>query len=262
VAAIMAGRFSAAAALAAVVAAISAGFREGAVLLVAGVLPVTGETTLRTKHGNDSAADYFTPAEQEQIRQAVATAEKATSGEIATMVVPRSDSYREAVTLGAVLGAATVALIIAVVSHHVTIWSYLPLTMVLFFPLHLLVNRFPVLQRPFIAPSRLNEAVRERAVRAFYEKGLYRTQHETGVLIFISLFEHKVWILGDRGINAKIPADAWGELVGILTAGIKAGKACEALCEVVSRCGDELARHFPRKADDSNELQDEILSGR
>jgi len=211
---------------------------------------------------NDSAADYFTPEEQEQIRQAVAAAEKATSGEIATMVVPRSDSYREAVTLAAVLGAATVALIIAVISHHVTIWSYLPLTMLLFFPLQLLVRRFPALQRPFIAPSRLHEAVQERAVRAFYEKGLYRTRDETGILIFISLFEHKVWILGDRGINARIPADYWQELVQLLVAGLKAGRAADALCEVITRCGNELALHFPRKDDDTNELQDKLLTGR
>ena len=211
---------------------------------------------------NSKAEDFFTPEEQERIRLAVAAAERGTSGEIATMVVPRSDSYREAVTLAAVLGAATVALVIAVISQHVTIWSYLPLTILLFFPLQLLVRRVPPLQRPFIAASRLNEAVKERAVRAFYEKGLHKTKNSTGILVFISLFEHKVWILGDCGINAKIPADSWLELVRILTAGLKNGRACEALCEVVTRCGEALARHFPRESDDRNELQDEILIGR
>lgn len=211
---------------------------------------------------NSKAEDFFTPEEQERIRRAVAAAERGTSGEIATMVVPRSDSYREAVTLAAVLGAATVALVVAVISQHVTIWSYLPLTILLFFPLQLLVRRVPPLQRPFIAASRLNEAVQERAVRAFYEKGLHRTKDSTGILVFISLFEHKVWILGDCGINAKIPADSWLELVRTLTAGLKNGRAADALCEVVSRCGQELARHFPREGDDRNELQDEILIGR
>lgn len=211
---------------------------------------------------DNSAAIFFTPQEQEQIRQAVAAAEQTTSGEIATMVVARSDSYREAITLGAVLGAATLALIIAVIIQHITIWSYLPLTMALFFPLRLLVSRIPLLQRPFITAARLNEAVRERAVRVFYEKGLYRTKDETGILIFISLFEHKVWILGDRGINARIPAESWGNLVQTLTAGIRAGRAATALCDVISRCGEELAEHFPRGADDLNELPDEIQTGR
>lgn len=208
------------------------------------------------------AEDFFTTEEQERIRLTVAKAEKATSGEIATMVVVRSDSYLEAVTLGSVLGAATLALIIAIVSRHVTIWSYLPLTIGLFFPLHLLVSRVSALQRPFITVNRLNEAVRERAVRAFYEKGLYRTKNGTGILVFISIFERKVWILGDREINARIPADSWQELVQILVSGLKEGRACDSLCQVVTRCGEELSRHFPRENDDVNELQDELLLGR
>lgn len=208
---------------------------------------------------NFSAEYFFTPQEKEQIRQAVASAEGSTAGEIATMVVDRSDSYREAVTLGAVLGSAMLALLIAIVSQHVTIWSYLPLAIILYFPFQLLVRRVPSLQRPFIAGSRLEEAVKERAVRAFYEKGLYRTADETGILIFISIFERKVWILGDRGINSRISSDSWQQLVKVLTTGIREGRACEALCAVIGSCGKELARHFPRQKNDSNELQDEIL---
>ena len=210
---------------------------------------------------NISAEDFFTPAEQELIRQAVANAEGATSGEIATMVVARSDSYLEAITLGSVLGAATVALLVAIASHHVTVWSYLPLTIAIYFPFQWFVSRAPLLQKPFISGRRLEEAVRERAVRAFYEKGLYRTRDETGILIFISIFEHKVWILGDRGINARIPTESWQKLVQILTAGIREGRACEALCKVIKSCGEELSRHFPRESGDINELGDEILIG-
>ncbi len=208
---------------------------------------------------DDSADRFFTPAEREQIRLAVAAAESATSGEIATMVVARSDSYREAVTIGAVLVAALVALVIAIVSHHVTIWTYLPLTFILFFPSHWFISGAPLLQRPFIGRKRLAEAVQERAVRAFYEKGLYRTRHETGILIFISLFERKVWILGDRGINARIAPESWQQLARTLTTGIREGQACEALCAVIASCGAELAHYFPREADDADELQNELL---
>lgn len=209
----------------------------------------------------DSAETFFTPEERERIRLAVATAEKATSGEIATMVVARSDRYQEAILLASVLGAALTALIAAVASQHVTIWSYLPLTIILYFPLYLLIKRTPCLQRPFISGRRLNEAVQARAVQAFYEKGLYRTRDETGILLFISIFERKVWILGDRGINARIPAESWQQLVQLLTTGIREDRACEALCNVIAHCGEELARHFPREGDDRNELQDELIVG-
>jgi putative membrane protein len=206
-----------------------------------------------------SAEGFFTPAEQEKIRLAVVNAEGATSGEIATMVVARSDSYREAVTLGSVLGAATVALVVTIAIHHVTIWSYLPLTIALYYPIQWLLARATTLQKPFIAGRRMDEAVKARAVRAFYEKGLYRTRHETGILLFISIFERKVWILGDRGINARIPPESWQQLVQVLATGIRDDHACEALCKVIKSCGDELSRHFPRESDDINELQDEIL---
>jgi putative membrane protein len=204
--------------------------------------------------------NFFTPGERQRIRQAVTAAETGTSGEIATMVVARSDSYREAVTLGAVLAAGLVALVIAVAAHHITIWTYLPLTLLAYFPCRLLISRLPALQRPFITRERLHESVRERAVRAFYEKGLYRTRHETGILIFISLFERKVWILGDRGINSRIAPESWQMLAQTLTTGIRDGRACDALCGVIASCGEELARHFPREADDRNELADELLT--
>jgi len=208
---------------------------------------------------NVRAEDFFTPAEQELIRQAVANAESATSGEIATMVVARSDRYLDAVTIGSVLGSATIALVVAIASHHVTIWSYLPLTIALYLPIQWMITRISTLQKPFIAGRRMDEAVKARAVRAFYEKGLYRTRHETGILILISIFERKVWILGDRGINARIPTESWQQLVQILAEGIRGGRACEALCRVIKSCGEELSRHFPRESDDINELQDEIL---
>jgi putative membrane protein len=207
----------------------------------------------------DSSEKFFTPEERERIRLAVTSAEASTSGEIATMVVARSDGYREAVVLGTVLGAGLMALVIAIVSQHVTIWSYLPLTFLFFLPVRWLIVRFPLLQRPFITGRRLHEAVQERALRAFYEKGLYRTREETGILIFISLFERKVWILGDRGINARIPPASWQQLAQTLTTGIREGRACQALCAVIERCGEELSRHFPREVSDINELQNEIL---
>lgn len=209
-----------------------------------------------------SAEEFFTLQERERIRAAVTEAEGSTSGEIATMVVDASDSYREAEILGAVLLAGLLAVILAVAIHHVTLWSYIPLVVLLYFPSGYLFRFMPRLKLPFVGRGRIAEAVRERAVRAFYEKGLYRTRQETGILVFISLLEHKVWILGDRGINERIDPRFWQELAARLAQGLREGRACEALCSVVSGCGAELSRHFPRRADDLNELRDEILTER
>jgi putative membrane protein len=227
---------------------------------------------------------YFSDEENGRIRSAVAAAEAETSGEIVVMVVDRSDSYREAETLGAVLTAALCALIAEIsfqfitqwlpssgwghgggvggelVLHGVSVWTYVPLVFLLFFPARYLFRRWEPLKLPFVGRKRIDEAVRERAVRAFYEKGLYRTRDETGILIFLSLLERKVWILGDRGIDKKIPRDRWQAMARELSLGMRENRACEALCTVISACGEELGRHFPRKSDDTNELADDVIS--
>jgi putative membrane protein len=228
------------------------------------------------------AEQFFTDTEKEQIRNAVKNAEGSTSGEIATMVVDRSDSYREAEILGAVLLAGILALIVEVIlelvllsignnewndlssgtAHMflqgVSLWTFIPLVFILFFPCRYFFRRFPTLKLPFAGRHRVEEAVRERAVRAFFEKELYRTREETGVLIFISILEHKVWILGDRGIDHKIPQSLWHDLAAELSSGLHEKRACEALCHVIERVGKELAVHFHRKTDDINELSDHI----
>jgi putative membrane protein len=232
--------------------------------------------------GNKSEK-YFSEEEHARIRSAVEAAEAGTSGEIVAMVVDRSDSYREAETLGAVLTSALIAFIAEIslqfltlwradsgwghgggfgaelVLHGVSVWTYVPLVFLLFFPARHLLRRYESLKLPFIARKRIDEAVRERAVRAFYEKGLYRTRDATGILIFLSLLEHKVWILGDRGIDMKIPHDRWQSLARELSQGMREKRACDALCSVISTCGGELGRHFPKRSDDTNELADDVI---
>jgi putative membrane protein len=111
----------------------------------------------------------------------------------------------------------------------------------------------------FLGLGRVEKAVKERAVYAFYQKGVHKTEEQTGVLIFISLLERKVWILGDRGIHEKIRGDFWRSLAHELATGIKEDRAFEALCRVIEKCGAELIRHFPGKAHDKNELHDEVI---
>jgi len=206
------------------------------------------------------ATEFFSAAEKEAIRSSVADAEIRSSGEIATMVVRESDRYREAEELGALLLAGLLGVVVAVALHHVTIWTYIPVVFVLFFPALLLFRRFPRLKLSFAGAQRQAEAVSERALVAFYQQGLYRTEHGTGILIFISLLERKVWILGDRGINEKIPPGYWQSLADELAGGIRSGRAADTLCHVIAECGSELARHFPRRLDDRNELPDDIFT--
>jgi putative membrane protein len=231
------------------------------------------------------AETFFSPDEKDRIKKSIELAENTTSGEIAIMVVDDSDSYREAATLGAIVLSGFVALMAEIagalvmyadriwthstlwaVSHsileiteHLTVWTYIPIVFLLYFPCKYALIKLPSLKIRFLTGRRIDETVRERAIRAFYEKGLYRTRDETGILIFISLLEHRVWILGDRGINAKIRNHFWEERAAELTSGIRNKQHGKAVLEVISQCGNELAKHFPKKHDDTNELTDEVI---
>jgi putative membrane protein len=67
-------------------------------------------------------------------------------------------------------------------------------------------------------------------------------------------------VLADRGINAKVESGTWQEIVHIVTAGLKSGQACDAFCKAIERCGEILATHFPRAADDKDELPNRLVT--
>ena len=88
---------------------------------------------------------------------------------------------------------------------------------------------------------------------------MHRTRAENGIILFISVFERRVWILGDRGINEKIAPDYWQRIVDQVTRGIKGGRQCEAICSAIENIGDILAEHFPIESDDRDELHNLII---
>lgn len=232
------------------------------------------------------ASEFFSSEDKKCISDTIKQAEANTSGEIAIMVLDASDSYKEAEILGALILSGFFALILEIIKSyyialensgwsysisgfsahylleaagHTSIWTYIPMVFILYFPLRFVFSKIPQMKIPFLSRKIIEETVRKRAEIAFYEKGLYKTRDETGILIFISLLEHRVWILGDRGINEKIAPDFWSKIAGKLSEGIKKKEHGKYTCHAIEECGKELSRHFPVKPGDTNELSDEIM---
>ncbi|PLY03408.1 MAG: hypothetical protein C0622_04465 [Desulfuromonas sp.] len=205
------------------------------------------------------AHEFFSKEEQDKIEAAVKAAEAMTSGEIVPMVVEDSYSYPRAELIGAGTLALGVGLLASWAVGGESIWWFLPFYLVAFFFFQLLIRHSPNLKRKLINPREINEEVYEKALVSFVEQGLHETRDKTGILILISLFEHRVQVLADSGINAKVPEHSWEEIVAIITAGLKSGDACNAVCHAVTRCGLLLTEHFPRKDDDSDELPNLII---
>ena len=117
-------------------------------------------------------------------------------------------------------------------------------------------------RRWFISGAEMDARVHDAALLEFYNSGLYRTREENGVLIYLSVFERRVVVLGDRGIHEKMGNPHWDEVRDRIIRGIRAGRAREGICEAIDLCGKALAQHFPRRADDTNELSDQVLDRR
>ncbi len=211
------------------------------------------------------AKRFLTDSEQEQIKASVAAAEKTTSGEIVVIVVPASYHYPTAEILGATAFSLPLSLILTPLTGELmwigpqNMWVFLGVFSLLFALFYTLVKRIPVLKRLFLTKKEIAEEVEEAALTHFYKHQLDKTRDETGVLLFVSVLEHQVWILADRGINAKLPPGTWDQVVSNMVSGIKENRQAEALCQAVASVGRQLSQHFPIKPDDTDELKSLII---
>lgn len=109
--------------------------------------------------------------------------------------------------------------------------------------------------------SNCKEDVLDRAAFIFKKLEMNKTELRNGVLFYISVDDHKLAILGDAGINAKVPKDFWGEIKDFLISAFREGKYAEGLSEGIIKAGEQLKQHFPYQKDDVNELSNEISYG-
>jgi putative membrane protein len=206
------------------------------------------------------AETFFSRDEKSRIEQAVLAAEKKTSGEIVPMLVTASGRYAEIELLGLVLG-----LMLGTLSGFVWHDPWGQVQTYIIWPILGAIVGFsvfsiPSAKRRLISKQRVAEAVHTRSLAAFTGHGLHYTEAHTGILILASLLERRVVVLADRGIDEKVADGTWEEVVKILTEGLKSGQACDAFCKAIERCGVILAEHFPRQADDRDELPNRLVT--
>lgn len=212
--------------------------------------------------------DLFSDADRQRIREAVARAEGRTSGEIVPYIVPQSSRYDVAVWRGASL-AAVLALGVALVvmqlydgwglSWLYASWGVALLVLVAGTLGAVAVWLLPPIKRWLAGPFLLDRRVHRRAMQAFVEEEVFNTRDRTGILIFISLLEHRIEVYGDAGINQNVTPDEWTEVVLRIRRGILEGKITDGLVEAIDLCGELLERGgVTIRPDDENELPDDI----
>jgi len=206
-----------------------------------------------------SAKNLFTEDEKKRIEAAIQKAEARTSGEIVPMIVDQSYDYNRAEIIGSGFFSLATAVLASWAFGHSSVWVFLPVFLALYFPFKMLIRALPELKRKLIPAHEIDEEIEEKALISFLQQGINHTRDETGILILISLFERRVFVLADRGINKLVEQNRWDEIVQIITEGLRKNQACDAICNAIERCGDLLETNFPVKEDDTNELPDLII---
>ena len=209
----------------------------------------------------------FTDAERDRIRAAVSEAETRTAGEIVPYVVRRSGDYEVAVWRGASAGALLVGMLTLSVAWGYDGWGWgwlysawaLALAMTMGGVAGALVSLAEPVRRALAGAALLDEQVHRRAALAFVEEEVFDTRDRTGILLFVSLFEHRIEVVGDAGINAKVEQAEWDEVVEIVRDGIRGQSLADGLARGIERCGDLLHRRGVEvRPDDTDELADDV----
>jgi uncharacterized membrane protein len=112
--------------------------------------------------------------------------------------------------------------------------------------------------RVHIQPKVTGGDTRYVAERTFERLGMTKTALRNGVLLFIASEERTFVILGDKGIDEKVPAGFWDQIAAKLTIRFKNGEFTDGIVEAITAAGHQLQTYFPRAEGDINELSDEI----
>lgn len=103
--------------------------------------------------------------------------------------------------------------------------------------------------------------VLDRAAYIFEKLDMHKTELRNGVLFYLAVEDRKFAILGDAGINQKVPENFWDEIKEGVIFSFKEGRFAQGLSEGIIKAGEQLKNHFPYQKDDVNELSDEISFG-
>ena len=179
----------------------------------------------------------------ERIKAAVKNAEEKISGEIVPVLVERSGDYLIALYKGSLIGAALtfVSMVVLdrfVINDAVNTLFYDPvfilLIVILGGVLGAVVPYFSDPVKRLLVARRYQDLVtRQCAENAFLEEEVFNTRQRTGIMIFVSFFEHEVIVMADKGISKIVDQKQWDKIVQDLIKDIRNGRVVEAL-ETVS----------------------------
>lgn len=220
----------------------------------------------------------FSESDHRRIAEAIAEAERHTSGEIFCIVTDQKSRDPQVVLAIATLAAFVLPLVAVLlgldplslvprgdagwrdgipnVAHSIE--AFAALQLLLFLIVAALAAFTPL--GPLLTPHGIKrDRVHAQAMSQFLAKGLHVTAERTGVLIFVSLADHHAEVIADEAIFAKVSPECWGETIAALIERIRAGDPAEGFVRAIGIAGRLLAEHFPPRPHNPNELPDKLV---
>ena len=216
-------------------------------------------------------------ADHAKVTAAVTAAEAGTAGEIVTVVARRSDSYHDVGLHWAVLAMLFALVLLSIFpqpidnlhrlyagpwEEHVPTGAALAIATfvatIVFLAVRYLLA-IPALRMALTPAATKTRRVRRKALQLFRTGAEKRTVGATGVLLYLSLDEHRAELIADAAIHARVDEDVWGHAMAALVAAVKDGRPADGMAAAVTEIGVVLAEHFPRGDDDINELPDRLI---
>jgi len=203
--------------------------------------------------------------EKQNIENAIKHLEKTTSGEVVVYVAKQSHKYLKGMWIAVAVGAIASLVIISILS-----WMWLlnsnfgasqttMITLFAMFAAACITYFIPRLRLWFVNDEDLDEEVLQKAQTVFLAEEVFNTKQRTGILIFISQLEHKVIVLGDKGINEKITQEDWESILNTVIEGIKQKNMAPKLIEAIGLCEKLLLDNgFTIQNNDINELANHV----
>jgi len=218
----------------------------------------------------------LTAEDHARVSAAISAAETKSDGEIIAISAEQSDAYHDVGLHWAVLAMTAVLAFFAALPEQLVGWydrlhgwtadpgQRELLTLLLFFALlKFLVVLFLLKWRPLrmlLTPgSTKTRRVRRRAIMLFKAGAERRTIGRTGILIYLSMAEHRAEIVGDEAITKVTTPETWGEAMSALLTDVKQGRPADGIVAAVGMIGDVLAQHFPKTSEDTNEIPDKLI---
>jgi putative membrane protein len=201
---------------------------------------------------------FLTDQDRQLITAAIVAAERRTSGELVTVVAEAADDYRYIPLLWPALAALMLPAVVLAVWPPTGAFRLYLIQAATFFALSL-VAHLPQVHLALVPAVIKRRRASRLAREQFFERGLHLTRARTGVLIFVAVAERHVEIIADAGINALVPPGTWDQAVAEFVEQVRRGRIAEGFITAIGQVGERLAEHFPRPADDTDELPNRLI---